>query len=221
MGRPLNKRYFGSGVTGHEIKITAKVGANPTADGFIVKQRGTRKFKVNVGGNVGICRLVDKADGDLLAGEMNITVLTDANTTSRVTKIYNRVAIVNGAKVKWNFSTSLTDGAVEIADANAADMTPYVITIGTQPLAASVTSPDAASFVVVASVAPTSTLAYQWQVSDDAGATWSDIAGATLATLSVESTDAEYADGNEFRVVVSAQGGAVTLTSNEVALTVA
>ena len=72
MGRPLNKRYFGSGVTGHEIKITAKVGSNATGDGYIIKQRGSKTFKVDVAGNVGICKLVDKADNDLLAGEMNI-----------------------------------------------------------------------------------------------------------------------------------------------------
>ena len=86
MGRPLNKRYFGSGA-GNQIKVRAKIGANAEGDGVIVSQRGSKKFKVTVGANTGDCFLVDKADGALGANEMSITVLTDAGQLVRATKI--------------------------------------------------------------------------------------------------------------------------------------
>ena len=98
-----------------------------------------------------------------------------------------------------------------------------VIQIATQPVAESVTSPAAAQFTVaVATVPAGGTVTYQWQVSTD-GTNWSNstaAAGTTSATLDVVNTDADYSDGNLFRVVVSATG-ADSVTSAEVALTVA
>jgi len=114
MGRPINKRFFGTGA-GNQIKVRAKIGANAEGDGFIVSQRGTRIFRVTVGANTGICRLVDKA-GSLAAGEMTVVVKLDDGTLGRATKLFNRTAIVNGAKVRWNFSDSSADGAVQVAD---------------------------------------------------------------------------------------------------------
>jgi hypothetical protein len=98
-----------------------------------------------------------------------------------------------------------------------------VITIGTQPVAASVTSPADVVFTVAASTNKDPvTLSYQWQVSTDSGSTWADTVDAdgTGATLTVISTDAEYVDANEFRVIVSATGAA-DVTSDEVAATIA
>jgi len=97
-----------------------------------------------------------------------------------------------------------------------------VITIGTQPSAASVTSPADATFTVAATVNNGATPTYQWQVSTDSGSTWANTvdAAGTGATLTVISTDAEYVDANEFRVVVSSTTAA-DVTSNAVALTVA
>ena len=95
-----------------------------------------------------------------------------------------------------------------------------VITIGTQPSAASVTSPANATFTVVATVNNGATATYQWQVSTDSGATFANVAGATSATLLVESADTEYLDANQFRVVVSSTTAA-DVTSNAVVLTVA
>ena len=98
-----------------------------------------------------------------------------------------------------------------------------VITIDTQPIAASVTSPADVVFTVAASTdRDPVTLSYQWQVSTDSGSSWADTVDAdgTDATLTVISTDAEYVTGNEFRVVVSATG-ATDVTSNAVAATIA
>ena len=92
------------------------------------------------------------------------------------------------------------------SDNNADDTTvgiDPVITIGTQPVAASVTTPDPATFTVAATVNNGATPTYQWQVSTDTGTTWTDITGKTSATLTVISTDAEYVTANQFRAVVS------------------
>ena len=95
-----------------------------------------------------------------------------------------------------------------------------VITIDTQPQAASVTSPADAVFTAVATVTRSGTPTFQWQVSTDSGATFTNITGATSATLTVSDGDAEYVTANRFRVVVSATG-AGTVNSNAVALTIA
>lgn len=99
----------------------------------------------------------------------------------------------------------------------------YLITIDTQPTAASVTSPADVEFTVAASITGTGgTLAYQWQVSTDGGSSWANTvdASGTAATLTVISTDAEYVTGNEFRCIVSATG-ADSVTSDAVAATIA
>jgi hypothetical protein len=94
-----------------------------------------------------------------------------------------------------------------------------VITIATQPANESVTDGDPAEFTVVAGTDRDPVeLSYQWQVSTD-GITFADITGATADTLTVEDGDAEYVDGNEFRVVVSATG-ADDVTSDAATLTI-
>jgi hypothetical protein len=215
MGRPLNKRYFGDGA-GNQIKVRAKVGSNSVADGYIISQRSTRRFKVNANGNVAVCKLVDKADGSLLANEMNITVLTDANTLSRVTKMYNRVAIVGGQKVKWNFSADMEDGAVQVPEESGDDLEAIEITIDTQPVNASVTAPAAATFTVEASVT-VGNVSYQWQEETEEG--WAILEDETSDTLTIDPTAVED-DGRVFRVVVSAPN-ATNVVSNEVTLSVA
>lgn len=96
-----------------------------------------------------------------------------------------------------------------------------VITIATQPAASSVTTPDSGVFTVVAETDRDPVpLTFQWSVSTDAGVTFTEVTGATTATLTVEDGDAEYVTGNEFRVVVSA-AGADPVTSDAATLTIA
>jgi hypothetical protein len=218
MGRPVNKRNFGKG-TGNQLKTKFKVGGTEY-EGYIVSQRATRKFRVRSMNDAvtAICTLVDKTPGELANGDMVVVVRLDNGTTGRATKIYNRVAIVNGVKVPWNFSSSTTDGAVQVADADATGLTPD-ISIGTQPQNTSVVEPATATFTVVATATPTATLTYQWQVSEDEGDTWTNISGATSASYTTTATTVEDDNGKEFRVVVSAVG-AVSVTSNAATLTV-
>lgn len=217
MGRPINKRYFGSGA-GNQIKVRAKIGNNAEGDGFIVSQRSTNKFKVTVGANTGICKVVNKSNGELAANEMIINVMTDGGIMQQATKLYNRVAIVEGNhKVKWNFSSSLTDGAVQVPDVEG-DIS-LTITIDTQPADVTVEEGADATFTVEAS--GVGDLVYKWEVSDDSGASWADVPGGSTDTLVIAETVFDDHNDLQYRVVVSSQSGAAdSVTSTVATLTV-
>ena len=96
-----------------------------------------------------------------------------------------------------------------------------VITIGTQPAAASVTAGDTATFTVAATVTTGSgTLAYQWQLSTDSGVEFADISGANSASFTTAATAAGD-NGNQYRVKVTTDTGAAEVVSSAAALTVA
>jgi len=219
MGRPVNKRNFGKG-TGNQLKTKFKVGGTEY-DGYIVSQRATRRFVVKSMNDAvtATCTLVDKNPTELANGDMVVVVRLDDTTVGRATKIFNRTAIVNGSKVKWNFSTSTTDGAGQIADADEDGLTP-VISIDTQPQSASVTAPATATFTVVATSDPVTPLKYQWQRQAGGTGNFTNISGATSASYTTPATTVEDNNGDKYRVRVSA-AGAVTKTSAEVTLTVA
>lgn len=217
MGRPVNKRYFGV-VGSANIKVRAKIGDNAEGDGYIVSQRSTRKFKVTVGADTGICTLVNKSNGALAANEMIVNVVTDAGDTVQATKLYNRVVITEGnTKVAWNFTTANDDGAVQIADAKA------VITIGTQPADVTVdlsdSETDTATFTVVATVLPARTLTYQWQKQEAGAGAWANISGATSASYTTGVLTVAADNTDKYRVIVSA-ADADSVTSDAATLTV-
>ena len=122
MGRPLNKRFFGTPTAGgNEIKVQFHNGT-ASANGWIVKQLGSKKFRCTDGTNTEDCVLVDKASAAIAAGEMTITVKDDGGTARQVTKIAGRkVTLDTGASIAWNMSDSTTDGAVEMEEAGDDD----------------------------------------------------------------------------------------------------
>jgi hypothetical protein len=97
--------------------------------------------------------------------------------------------------------------------------------IGTQPVNRSVTAPAATTFAVVATTVPAGgTIGYQWQISEDDGATWANISNAgvytTATTATLNISDTTGLDGNQYRVKLSVTGAEVVY-STEVTLTVA
>jgi hypothetical protein len=70
----------------------------------------------------------------------------------------------------------------------------------------------------VAASASSGVAAFQWQVSTDAGSTWSSISGATSSTLSLTGLTASDS-GKYYRAVISATG-ATTVNSQFATLTV-
>jgi hypothetical protein len=139
MGRPLNKRWFGrladaedarfapKNDTFFNITVNVQVGANAESEsGYIIRQRSTTKFLVNdnkegenfalgdtgAEGNVGICKLVDKASGALAANEMSIqgTLSDGTGTQVRVKKLYNRTCRdFNNNRYTWAIENDSTE----------------------------------------------------------------------------------------------------------------
>jgi len=108
-------------------------------------------------------------------------------------------------------------------DAIAADVQ-NIVTISAQPADASVTAPATATFSVTASVTTgTGTIAYQWQLSTDSGASFSNISGATSASYTTPATTAVTFDENgyQYRVKLTTDTGAAEVVSDAATLTVA
>jgi hypothetical protein len=77
---------------------------------------------------------------------------------------------------------------------------------------------NAVASLSVSAYLASGTLTYQWQLSTDAGTTWSNVSGATSATLSLSGlTTAD--NGKRYRCIVSATGVA-SVTTNSATLTV-
>ena len=117
MGRPLNSRLFGVDAN-NNIKVQFHNGS-ASVPGYIVKQKGSKKFVVKAYGSATeySCVLVDKASASLAAGEMSITVKLDDTTVEQVTKISAHRVTAAGVSYPWNFSTSTSDGAAQIEEA--------------------------------------------------------------------------------------------------------
>jgi hypothetical protein len=101
-------------------------------------------------------------------------------------------------------------------DTIAADVI-ETITIGTQPANAT-TSSGAATFTVAATASASGTLAYQWQKRTTSGGRFSNVSGATSASLALTGQTAA-ADGNQYRVKITTSKGAAEVTSSVATLT--
>jgi hypothetical protein len=123
MGRPLNKRYFGSTqvspggadrTSEERLTVIVKVGSNSVSElGIILNQRSETKFTVSddpdgVGGNEGICTLVDK---DVpAANEMVLKGYVGGSGDGvNIRKVQNRTMIdFNNNRYTWSISDDST-----------------------------------------------------------------------------------------------------------------
>jgi hypothetical protein len=120
MGRPLNKKFFGTGAGDHFV-VLAKIGSGAVATAEIVKQTGTKRFIVKAGSETGVCYLVDKADADLLAGEMVIQSVDVDGDKQNVKVIKGHTAVLaDDSRVAWKFAPATT-GTVQIVDAEVTE----------------------------------------------------------------------------------------------------
>ena len=101
-------------------------------------------------------------------------------------------------------------------DTIAADVI-ETITIGTQP-ADQTTSSGAATFTVAATASASGTLAYQWQRRTSSGGRFSNVSGATSASLALTGQTAAN-DGAQYRVKITTSKGAAEVTSDVATLT--
>ena len=109
-------------LTGAQIQIRCKIGSNAEADGYIVRQKGSRKFLVTDGTNTGVCVVVDKNDAALGADEMTITVILPDSGTDRLERISNKFGITHsGVKVALSFTDiaddleTISTGTIDVA----------------------------------------------------------------------------------------------------------
>ena len=131
MGRPLNKRLFGTPTAGgNEIKVNFHNGT-AVKEGYIVKQKGSKKFvceEIGTGGEFTCVLTTEKLPAALAEGEMSISFKMDDEETYTVSKITGRKAtlsapsatgtnLYDGSSLSWNFSTSVADGAAQVEEA--------------------------------------------------------------------------------------------------------
>ena len=108
MGRPVQKRYFGALDDGTNITVSVYItGYAMSEEGMILRQRASNKFKVNDAkdglGNTGICKLVNKENSALAAGEMVMFGYDAAQNKINIRRLYNRQAHdFNGNRYKWS-----------------------------------------------------------------------------------------------------------------------
>lgn len=130
-------------------------------------------------------------------GGTNWSIIPGATATTLT------VPAVTVAMNNYRYRAQITNACPSNAVSNGAVLTvSSIASISDQPAAASVCLNSVASFSVTASG---STLSYQWQVSTDAGANWTDIPGATASTYSVSNVTAAM-NNNQYRAVVFSCG---------------
>ena len=99
MGRPILPSKFGSGAG--KLEVTGAFSTNPgesvstTSGNYIVSQRGSNRFKINLLLSDGSTRdeevltLKAVAPGSLTAGEFCVQVILDDSTVAYVNRFYN------------------------------------------------------------------------------------------------------------------------------------
>ena len=122
MGRPLNKRNLGdTGDTGSQISVSADVDGVAGVAGYIVRQRGSKRFEVTTAAGTAVCSLVASATTG--QGTMSINVTDSALGTYYVSKISGKTCTVEpntgtqfsaGDKVAWNRDAAVLNESVVI-----------------------------------------------------------------------------------------------------------
>jgi YVTN family beta-propeller protein len=140
----------------------------------------------------------------LSAGTFTAT-LTETDTAGTST-----TQVFTGHTMSRNGGTS-----AQVTHSVAVNTTPRITT---QPAGSTVTAPGQASFSVACAGSPLP--AMQWQVSTDAGLTWTPVSGQTSAILTLVPTSLSQ-NGNQYRaactnVAGSSTSAAATLTVNAV-----
>ena len=135
MGRPINKRYFGVAGTGptasgNEIKVNFHNGSG-VKEGYIVKQLGSKKFRVEEIETAGTfdCTLkTGVLPAALSSGEMSISVQGVDSETYGVSKIAGRKVTLaqpsatgsnalDGTSIKWALTGAAATGLVRMEEA--------------------------------------------------------------------------------------------------------
>ena len=115
----------------------------------------------------------------------------------------------------WQYRAVASNAAGTTTSAAAILTVPTAPAFVYQPVSTRVTAGQNARFTAIATGTPSPT--YQWQQSSDGGATWTDVAGATSASLNLAAVPLT-SDGWQYHAVASNVAG--TATSSAAVLTV-
>lgn len=89
------------------IQCRVKIGANAEANGWIIRQKGKRKFLVSDGTNTGVCMLANLANAALTANTMTITVTKLDTSTVRLQYLTNKHGVdFTGAQYMLSFGSA-------------------------------------------------------------------------------------------------------------------
>ena len=135
MGRPLNKRFFGVEGTGPtagglEIKVNFHNGT-AVKEGYIVKQKGSKRFvveEIGTGGTFTCTLATGKLPAALASGEMSISVQGADSETYGVSKISgHKVTLaqpsatgsnaLDGTTVEWALTGAAATGVGRMEEA--------------------------------------------------------------------------------------------------------
>lgn len=75
------------------VSVRCYIAGASETDGFILRQKGARKFLVYDGSNVGVCTLSDEADAALSEGSMTVTVYPGDSTATRLKRLNSKWGI--------------------------------------------------------------------------------------------------------------------------------
>ena len=75
------------------IKVRVKISTNAEADGYIIRQKGSKKYLVTDGTNTGVCTLENEADSSLNDDGMTITVTLNDSTEVRLARLSNKYGL--------------------------------------------------------------------------------------------------------------------------------
>jgi len=84
--------------------VRVKIGGNSEADGYIIRQKGRKKFLVSDGSNEGVCVVSDLADSALTNDTMTITCYDSGSSAIRLEYLTNKWALdFSGNRYLVNF----------------------------------------------------------------------------------------------------------------------
>jgi hypothetical protein len=134
-----------------------------------------------------------------------------AGATTTTLSLSNATSAQDGTKYRAVFSNAAGTATTIVATLTV-DFAP---TVTTNPTTLAVSAGSTATFTAAANGNPTP--AVQWQLSTNGGATFSNIAGATSATLSFVAAPTN--DGSQYRAVFSNAVGTATTTAATLTVT--
>jgi hypothetical protein len=161
---------------------------------------------------------VERTNPESSSSGFYVSVFVDGNFWLLPDSSTSTVALRSSNGIDWTAVTGLTALQVLSLAQNGSDFVGGNYGVVTQSVKLNLAGSAIAATFSVSAYLSGGTLTYQWQVSTDAGTTWSSVSGATSATLSLSGlTTAD--NGKRYRCIVSATGVA-SVTTNSATLTV-